>query len=630
MGVVLMRRYSLFVGLGVMLALFIAGCQQPAASSNSGAKNVNDNDSSVTVPDVVGQSSADAEAAICSAGLSVGKKSTQPSTIVPSDRVIEQRPPGGERVSSGESVDLTISAGTPAPGSGEPDIDDSISIAGPTYPGQVGIGLAGIGGWSLEFVDAARTLRPFQALDGGAVSVDDEGWPTEDCETVLWDKRPVAAWLGEIDDPEHFTPNMAGTYSMSFTGRADVDETTSPAYIDNLVYDADADRTTCDLVVPDTVDEWSNLVILRFTNTDGGIRDLRVVRPGYAHEGALLFHQPFLDALDYASFSTLRFMDWTRSNEHRADYPARTEWADRASMTDATWTGALTGREPGAPWEMVIALANETGKDIWINIPVSASDDYIRQLALMLLDDLDSGIVLYVEYSNEVWNGLFPQSNWNQAYADEHSLTYITAYAKRTAEISQIFGEVFGTDAINNRVRVVNCWQIGWWPPDAQMNQQMEYINANFGPPADIIYALGVAPYYSPSSAAAGASVEQLLVAYAASTEASVAWRVLVKDLADRWSLPGGMVAYEGGPSMAIGDTTNVANKIRAHRDPRMGELIVHDLRENWFGEGGQLFMSFVLCSGYTRYGCWGLTDDITDPDRNHQFQAIRIVLGDM
>ena len=36
----------------------------------------------------------------------------------------------------------------------------------------------------------------------------------------------------------------------------------------------------------------------------------------------------------------------------------------------------------------------------------------------------------------------------------------------------------------------------------------------------------------------------------------------------------------------------------------------------------------FTLSSGYNRYGCWGITDDYTKPDRNYKMQAIRDIIG--
>ncbi len=36
----------------------------------------------------------------------------------------------------------------------------------------------------------------------------------------------------------------------------------------------------------------------------------------------------------------------------------------------------------------------------------------------------------------------------------------------------------------------------------------------------------------------------------------------------------------------------------------------------------------FTLYSAYNRYGCWGLTDDYTNPDRNFKMQAVRKIIS--
>ena len=55
----------------------------------------------------------------------------------------------------------------------------------------------------------------------------------------------------------------------------------------------------------------------------------------------------------------------------------------------------------------MIALANIIKKDIWINIPHVATDDYVSNYAQQVFNDLDSSLKVYVEYSNEVWNSGF-------------------------------------------------------------------------------------------------------------------------------------------------------------------------------------------------------------------------------
>jgi beta-lactam-binding protein with PASTA domain len=68
----------------------------------------------VTVPNVVNDTLADATAAITTAGLVVGSTATQASTTVPSGSVISQNPTAGTSEPSGSAVNLVLSSG-PAP-----------------------------------------------------------------------------------------------------------------------------------------------------------------------------------------------------------------------------------------------------------------------------------------------------------------------------------------------------------------------------------------------------------------------------------------------------------------------------------------------------------------------------------
>ncbi len=81
------------------------------------------------------------------------------------------------------------------------------------------------------------------------------------------------------------------------------------------------------------------------------------------------------------------------------------------------------------------------------------------------------------------------------------------------------------------------------------------------------------------------------------------------------------------GPDTGGGKVENVANRIRANRDPRMKEIIVHDARDNWFRRGGDLYMYFSHCSPYSRYGGWGLSEDI-DNLHTPKWQAIYELVG--
>jgi len=79
---------------------------------------------------------------------------------------------------------------------------------------------------------------------------------------------------------------------------------------------------------------------------------------------------------------------------------------------------------------------------------------------------------------------------------------------------------------------------------------------------------------------------------------------------------------YEGGQGL-IPDVSADA-MLAAQSDPRMKDLIV-DLLHRWYGRGGGLFMYYALCSGYTQYGFWGLSDDFTS-EATPKWDAIKQV----
>ena len=70
---------------------------------------------------------------------------------------------------------------------------------------------------------------------------------------------------------------IAGRYTVQFTGQASVSVVASPARLGPPVYDAARNRTTMALDMPEGADQLA----LAFTRTGPGIRDLRVLRPGY-------------------------------------------------------------------------------------------------------------------------------------------------------------------------------------------------------------------------------------------------------------------------------------------------------------------------------------------------------------
>jgi hypothetical protein len=474
-------------------------------------------------------------------------------------------------------------------------------------PGErIGANLPPINDYSRThvYVDLMRQARRFgtaaQPWDEKAL-IGDDGWPVGDFGVFLM-------------TGQRGVQGVAGRYHVSFTGRAKLALVASMGSLLPPRHDAAANRTTVDLDLPEGADQLA----LAFTQTGDGIRDLRVIRPDYDPAHPPLFTKSFLDHI--ARFKTLRFMDWLRTNNNPV-----TTWAERTSPERMHHVSAK-----GVPWEDIIELANLTGKDIWINIPVAADDDYVRQLARLLKARLNPAGKIYVEYSNEVWNGQFKQhkANFDLAEAEalgardsilafdgkrERNIAGYRRIAKRAKEISDLFRETFGAAAMMARVRPIFASQVVN-PYATRLG--LDFAASVFGPPSRYFYALAGAPYFNlgPEQKNPSLTADQVLAAMRASIgrlptanhfEENVA-------LASWYGLP--FIAYEGG-SDTFGPGSLEAKK-EASLDPGMQNVCERYL-QTWFEGGGGLFMWFDAGAGNwnSPYGTWELTTDLMMTD---------------
>lgn len=209
-------------------------------------------------------------------------------------------------------------------------------------------------------------------------------------------------------------------------------------------------------------------LVIRQTNPDNYIRNIRVILPGF--EDRYLeqpFHSTYVEFL--RQFSVLRFMDWAETNA-----PPPGDWARRITPRHAT-----QGSTDGVALEHIIAMANAVGRDAWFTVPHLATDEYVENMAALIRDQLDPELKAYIEYSNEVFNAVYEQ----HAYAVEQGLELgLTAgdteiirqfqffgeaaegftaalrfSSQRAVEIFAIFEQVFGSR--QGLVRVLGGWQ---------------------------------------------------------------------------------------------------------------------------------------------------------------------------
>jgi hypothetical protein len=319
-------------------------------------------------------------------------------------------------------------------------------------------------------------------------------------------------------------------------------------------------------------------------------------------------------------------MDWMQTNDNPA-----TDWQDRTQPTRFSYTG-----DTGVPYEQIIKLANTLKKDVWINVPYHATEDYVRQMARLFRDGLDPSLHLYVEYSNEVWNSQFEQMRANQAAAwADPNLTrtddfgrQAQKFGKLTGRAAQIFKEEFGAARYASQVRFELGGLIAgsYWAQTA-----LEEIKSLYADPRSLLYGVAVAPYV-------GVQGDMNAIDNASLTLGSLfdwmnnwvdgqltTWIRQSKSVADGYGLR--LDAYEGGQSLSYLNGQNADLKTAAQDDPRMADFYTH-LITVWTREsGGGVFGNFALATKYGPYGYWGLLESI-DQATSLKYDAVTRMIG--
>lgn len=287
--------------------------------------------------------------------------------------------------------------------------------------------------WAQAYTDIVKSARAhWEPWNGYTPSSDAQGWPTSDCALVF--QESLSTGLA-VD------PLMRGRINFSFTGKAtcgSFGNMTSPVYS----YNSGTNTTTGYFYC---VDNGSNASYFRLTDTDrdgsgtdhDGITNLRMMRPvepdsETTYDPGTIFNDNFKEA--FGSYFTVLRMELHNANQERY-------WSDR---TPPDWFNQYSGRQHlavnppdygayysnGPSWEYMVMLANELGRDMYINLPVMVegwdTDDtssYVYKLAKLIrygsdasgepystytanpvYPPLNPNLRVYVELSNEVWN----------------------------------------------------------------------------------------------------------------------------------------------------------------------------------------------------------------------------------
>lgn len=495
--------------------------------------------------------------------------------------------------------------------------------------------------WSRDnaFVDLMRHARSWSNYNWtGPATVDADGWPLQDCSTVF------------------FSDSCAtGIYKLVFTGQASaVNMMWAGGSVTNLTYNAGTNTSTADVHLTSAATGGLSFLNAKRTATaspGSGLSNVRLYRPGYPTDGSVLYTDEFLALV--GKFHLLRFMDWVHTNDNPI-----VSWSQRPRPGQAAGGSATIEGHTGSvghPMEYFIQLCNTVQADLFINIPIRADDDYISKTAQLIrygsdgvlpysapqtnpvYPSLDSGLKVYVEYGNEIWNSAlgFQCYHWAKEYSDaiiaSPGLTHPIEYdgiqdqytlcarwaAFRSVEMSVLFRAVFGDAAMMTRVRPLLMGQTGgnWFNP--RQLPWLEKYYATDRPETDPfpnltpkpvnyhLYGAGGAAYYGVAN---GSSPVPDDFFAAGNYPAPTWWKATGVDALRAMNYGLQRVAYEGG--MGLSDSYAVADKLALNADPRMQDLTekYHDV---WTQAGGGLLVYYCAVGPEN----WEFTHDVDQLD---------------
>ncbi|NGQ92236.1 calcium-binding protein [Rhodobacter sp. HX-7-19] len=517
----------------------------------------------------------------------------------------------------------------------------------------VAYGLAGLSDWDTgaQLLDLARSMRPFfafkgdtwESLDHAALRagghLDANGYPKH-VPPGHSGIRTIWGWSEEFGKE-----GRTGTYILTYAGTAKLAlggaARTISAVPGRIVFENPTGTGFwLDITGIDPNDPFRSLSVIKAENV------------ALAEAGAV-FDPKWLSLV--ADARELRFMDWMRTTDSAAR-----SWADRPTLQGATWT------DSGAPVELMVRLANETGTDPWFTMPHQADPDYVRAFATYVRDNLDPRLKAHVEYSNELWNAAFQQFHWLReqaiaAWGEEVSDDWEAIFAyhsKRATEVALIWQDVFsGTDA--DRLINVLGTQIGHvWLSELQLTApEWERREPDaYVAPHEVFEELAATTYFGVSLITDEALRAEMISRFESSGDRTFSWlfekiaipgaiedsipavleglgnqRALADDYGQR------LVLYEGGQHVhhtffVDGISEEEANDIARHlgefvRSPEMGALY-SQIWDGWREIGQGPFMQFNDVSMPTRWGSWGMLAFPDDQNPRASFIMDRAAQG--
>jgi len=508
---------------------------------------------------------------------------------------------------------------------------------------SLGVGLNAIGDWSTElpFLDHFKSSRKWLTqCDDGQVACEKGEWDTQEYDKLNLDENGWVKSLPRPEDSPKYTtvgtlllreiPNKfpGGRYVVLYEGQGKIEYSFDAKKIDA---ESQSGRDVIDVNPASGAGIWLKIIETDPNNNGNYIRNIKVIQEEYenAYKNGEIFNPVFIEKIK--KFRALRFMDWMQTNNSE-----QKEWQNRP--TTETVSYALKG----VPVEVMAALANKVNADAWFNMPHQATDEYIRNFALMVKENLNPNLIAYVEFSNEVWNWQFEQAQYasqqgKAKWGQDKDESYMNWYGMRTAQTCDIWKDVFKDN--KQRVKCVISTQTGsqgleetilecpFWVAEGNKPCYQHGIDAYAitgyfsGKLGDKENLKTIESWWQDSDGGFAKAFQQLkegnVLGDGTSSDSldknlnSFLYQAKVaKDKGLQ------LVAYEGGQhivgSFGLENNEKLTSFfIALNRHPEMYALYTQ-LLNNWKQAGGTLFMHFVDINEPSKWGSWGALEYVS------------------
>jgi hypothetical protein len=361
-------------------------------------------------------------------------------------------------------------------------------------------------------------------------------------------------------------------------------------------------------------------IVLRIvrTNPSNPVRNVRVIMPGFeATYQTRPFHPRFL--ANWRGFKVLRFMNWMRTGNLQA------QWSERPTPDYYS-----QGTPRGVAVEYMVDLANELDADPWFCFPHLATDDYVRQFARAVSARLEPGRRVYLEYSNECWNGAFVQATYCRSEGQRLQLSndpfeaQLRFYSQRAVELFRIAHQELSWS--HSITRVLASQNVSAWVSATMLDWRNAWREVD---------GLAVAPYFGYDLGDPNRQWE--VSQWNVDRVLTECWRSLTPTL--RGTMDNAAVcrqrglellAYEGGQHLvgfggAENNTALTNLFIAANRHPTMYALYT-TLLEGWSAAGGKTFVAYNSTGKPSKWGSWGALEWIDqDPYTAPKYLALQV-----